>query len=129
MGNPKPIVLIAASLLLSVGAVAQSTPPAPTGGPGKPAASQPAPPSASAQSLVGKSAFSSDGTRVGDVQAVRTASDGKVTALHVKTGGFLGFGGRIVEVPEGKFTPSNQDVRLSLTAEEASKLPEVKDGT
>ncbi len=81
------------------------------------------------QSLVGKDAFSSDGSRVGDVRAVKTAPDGKVTALLLRTGGFLGFGGRMVEIPEGRFKPSTQDVRLDMTADEASKLPEVKDGT
>jgi hypothetical protein len=57
---------------------------------------------------------------------VRATPDGKVTALRVKSGGFLGFGGRIVEIPEGKFTQRGDTVRLSLTAEEVSKLPAVK---
>jgi hypothetical protein len=54
--------------------------------------------------------------------------DGKVTALRVHSGGFLGFGGRTVEIPEGKFIQRGDNVQLGLTAEEVSKLPAVKDG-
>jgi hypothetical protein len=45
---------------------------------------------------MGLTAVSSDGSNIGDVRAVKTAPDGKVTALHIHSGGFLGFGGRIV---------------------------------
>lgn len=125
----------AAVIFATAGAYAQSSAPA---APDHPAAQKSAPPvpdqrmaaaAPAVQSLVGKDAFSSDGSRVGDVRAVKTAPDGKITALLLKTGGFLGFGGRMVEIPEGRFKPSTQDVRLDMTADEASKLPEVKDGT
>ena len=128
----------AAVIFATAGAYAQSPAPA---APDHPAAQKPATPAPqetdqrkvaaapAAQSLVGKDAFSSDGSRVGDIRAVKTAPDGRVTALLLRTGGFLGFGGRMVEIPEGRFKPSTQDVRLDMTADEASKLPEVKDGT
>ena len=48
------------------------------------------------------------------------------TVPRIERGGFLGFGGKLVEVPEGKFTKSGDNVRLGMTAEEVSKLPEVK---
>ena len=141
-----PVGLFCGAVLLSTAALAQTSPPSPSPPPAaKPDAAPvqqttPAPeqkptpaPSktvtATAQTLVGKNAFSSDGTRIGDVRAVRTAPDGKIAALHIHTGGFLGFGGRIIEVPEGRFTFSGQDVRLNLTADEASKMPAVRDGT
>lgn len=114
----------AAVIFATAGAYAQSPAPAAPVPDQRKAAAAPA-----VQSLVGKDAFSSDGSRVGDVRAVKTAPDGKITALLLKTGGFLGFGGRMVEIPEGRFKPSTQDVRLDMTADEASKLPEVKDGT
>jgi hypothetical protein len=95
--------------------------------PEKPTAMPKSSESKSANPLIGLTAISSDGSKVGDVRAVRTTPDGKVTALRVKSGGFLGFGGRIVEIPEGKFTRSGDTVRLSLTAEEVSKLPAAKD--
>jgi hypothetical protein len=102
---------------------------APTPSPQKPATLPKSSESKSANPLIGLSAISSDGSKIGDVRAVRATPDGKITALRVKSGGFLGFGGRIVEIPEGKFTQSGDTVRLSLTAEEVSKLPGVKDAS
>ena len=131
----------AAMILACAGAYAQTSAPTQSPASDQPAAQKPATPAPPAsgerkavatpaiQTLVGKDAFSSDGSRVGDVRAVKTAPDGRVTALLVRTGAFLGFGGRMVEIPEGRFKPSTQDVRLDMTADEASKLPEVKDGT
>ena len=78
--------------------------------------------------LLGLTAISMDGSKVGDVRAVKTTPDGKVTALHVRSGGFLGFGGKIVEIPEGKFTRNGDNLQLTFTAGEVSKLPGVKDG-
>ena len=79
-----------------------------------------------AQDLVGLNVFSSDGTRVGEVRAVNTGANGDIVALHIRTGGFLGFGGRIVAIPQGKFIRSGQSVRLDLDSEEVTGLPEVK---
>jgi len=59
---------------------------------------------------------------------VATGPSGNITALHVKTGGFLGFGGRIVAIPEGRFAKSGQSIRISLSDEEVDKLPEVAEG-
>jgi sporulation protein YlmC with PRC-barrel domain len=77
--------------------------------------------------LIGLAVFSSDGSKLGNVQRVSSEPDGKVKAIHIKTGGFLGFGGKIVAIPEGKFTKAGDNVQLGLTAEEVSKLPEVKE--
>jgi len=78
--------------------------------------------------MLGLSVFSSDGSRIGDVNAVNTDPDGNVTALRVRIGGFLGFGARIVAIPEGRFERSGQEVRLTFTADEVARLPEVRDG-
>jgi hypothetical protein len=58
---------------------------------------------------------------------VSAQTDGKVKAIHVKTGGFLGFGGKTVAVPEGKYTISGKNIQLALTADEVEKLPEVRE--
>lgn len=79
-----------------------------------------------ANPLIGLAVFSSDGSRLGTVQGVSTEPGGKVTAIHIKTGGFLGFGGKTVAIPEGKFTRAGDNVQLGMTSEEVSKLPEVK---
>jgi hypothetical protein len=76
--------------------------------------------------MIGLSVFSSDGSKLGSVQSVNAGSDGTVKAIRLKTGGFLGFGGKMVEIPEGKFTKSGENVQLGMTADEVSKLPEVK---
>ncbi|HWB46073.1 MAG TPA: PRC-barrel domain-containing protein [Hyphomicrobiaceae bacterium] len=102
----------------------QSAPRAPTATPG--ASGKSASQAPKANSLVGMAAFSSDGTKVGTISREAKGPDGKVRAIRFKTGGFLGFGGKVVEVPDGKFTRTGDNVRLGLSADEVSKLPEVK---
>jgi hypothetical protein len=75
---------------------------------------------------VGLDVFSSDGIRVGEVRAVDTGPSGDIVTLHMYTGGFLGFGGRIVAIPQGKFMRSGQSVRLDLDSDEVTGLPEVR---
>jgi hypothetical protein len=82
---------------------------------------------AQTQSLVGLVVFASDGTRVGEVRSVSAAPGGDIVALHVRTGGFLGFGGRIVAIPGSKFIRSGHSIRLDLDSDEVTGLPEVKD--
>lgn len=124
-------VLILAASILPAAAQQAAPPPAqeqdPT--PSKPPAVNPsdAPAARTGQDLVGLLVFSSDGTRVGEVRSVNTGRDGQIVSLHVRTGGFLGFGGRIVAIPEGKFFRSGQSVRLDLDSDEVTGLPEVKD--
>ena len=81
---------------------------------------------AKAHPLIGRAVFSADGNKLGSVNSVATGSDGKVAAIHIKTGSFLGFGGKLVAIPEGKFTQNGECVQLGMSAEEVSKLPEVK---
>ncbi len=88
----------------------------------KPDAAKPAGPE-SADAAVGMSVFTSDGRKIGEVKDVKPAPDGKTNVIVIKTGGFLGFGGRIVEIPPGKFAKSGKNVQLGLTYEEVNKLP------
>ncbi len=143
MSIPKPQrALVALTAILGLSALAAAaqapgptpseTPPAelsPEPGPG-PNKRRAAPPSETpaGHQMLGLSVFSSDGSRIGDVSAVNTDPNGNVTALRVRIGGFLGFGSRIVAISEGRFARSGQDVRLTLTAEEVGRLPEVRDG-
>ena len=127
----------AAAVLLASGAtfaIAQSSTTAPPNAPEankvEPAApmkgadTQATPP-AKVESLIGLAVTSSDGTKLGTVQSVNT-QDGKVTAILIKTGGFLGFGAKLVAIPQAKFTRTGNNVQLAMTAEEVGKLPEVK---
>jgi hypothetical protein len=135
----RSISCAAAILGLCSLAAAQSTQAPPTPGtapapgaapaPAKPPAIKPseAPTESPARSLLGLDVFSSDGSRIGSVRSVRTGPSGNLVALHVRTGGFLGFGGRTVAIPEGRFTHTGQSIRLDLNADQVNDLPEVKD--
>jgi len=145
----KPIRLIAAVVVLAgmplLAASAQTqTPTSPSPSAAPPASKPdvaPTPPTAMPQrptdksatapgkfnSLVGLAAFSSDGSKMGTVHSVSATPDGSVKAIHIKTGGFLGFGGKLVAIPEGRFTRSGDNIQLGMTADEVSKLPEVKE--
>ena len=137
MHLPKTLRTLGAVALLAgvplVSALAQTQSP-PTTSPSPPAATKPTPPKASPSEagnkvnpLIGLAVFSSDGSKVGTVSSVNAEPDGKVKAIHFKTGGFLGFGAKLVAVPEGKFTRSGENVQLGITADEVSKLAEVKE--
>ena len=77
--------------------------------------------------LIGLAVFSSDGSKLGNVHSVNVEPDGKVKAIHLKTGGFLGIGGKLVAIPEGKYTRAGDNIQLGMTSDEVSKLPEVKE--
>jgi sporulation protein YlmC with PRC-barrel domain len=77
--------------------------------------------------LVGLPVFGSDGQKVGEVREVKAESDGRIREILVKTGGFLGIGGRIVAIPAGKFARSGQNVQLGMTSDDVGKLPRVEE--
>jgi len=52
-------------------------------------------------------------------------SSGK-TAIGIKVGGFLGFGGHIVAIPDGEFNHIGDTVQVNMTADEVNKLPRAK---
>ena len=76
-------------------------------------------------SLVGLAVKSSDGTNLGTVQSVVTEPGGK-TAIGIKVGGFLGFGGHMVAIPDGKFNRVGDTVQVNMTADEVNKLPKTE---
>jgi sporulation protein YlmC with PRC-barrel domain len=80
---------------------------------------------AAAGSLVGLAVKSSDGTNLGTVQNVMTEPGGK-TAIGIKVGGFLGFGGHMVAIPDGKFNRVGDTVQVNMTADEVNKLPKAE---
>ena len=149
----KPIRILGAVAIMAsvppIAASAQSLPPAPSEPPAArkpettplpqtlptqkplitPRADKSVTPPAKVHPLIGLAVFSADGNNLGSVHSVATDADGKVAAIHIKTGSFLGIGGKLVAIPEGKFTRSGVNVRLGMTAEEVSKLPEVKGQT
>lgn len=81
------------------------------------------------QTLLGREVFSQDQTRLGKVEKVVASGDGQVQAILLHTGGFLGFGGKLVSIPQGKFSMRGANVQLDLTSEEVQKLPAEKDAS
>lgn len=77
--------------------------------------------------LTGREVFSKDQLRVGQVELVVEKSDGAVQAIRIKAGGFLGFGGKVVEIPHERFWMRGTNVQLDLTSDEINHLPQVKD--
>jgi hypothetical protein len=120
-------------------AQAQSPPPSPTSPPGAmktegsvPPTTSPTTPAenkaaapAAAGNLVGLAVKSSDGTNLGTVRSVMTEPGGS-TAIGIKVGGFLGFGGHMVAIPDGKFNRVGDTVQVNMTTDEVNKLPQAK---
>jgi hypothetical protein len=109
-----------------------ATNPQPSAPPAVPQAASPTAPSdkktaaASFGDLVGLTAKSSDGASLGTVYGVAMGPGGKVNAIGVKVGGFLGFGGHMVVIPDGKFNRVGDTVEINMTADEVHRLPEAK---
>lgn len=123
-------IVLGAILVIGGPAAAQRAPSPPAEAPtGKPPAVKPSesPAETADKDLVGLDVFSSDGTRVGEVRAAKTSPGGDIVQLHVRTGGFLGFGGRTVAIPQGRFTRTGRTVRLNLDSDQVNGLPEVKE--
>ena len=72
---------------------------------------------------IGTAVFGSDGQKIGEVKGVKAEPGGKVEEIHVKTGGLLGFGGKVVVIPGAKIAKGGQTVQVSMTTEEVGKLP------
>jgi len=136
------VVVLAGAPWLAASAQTQAaSPPSPSAPPSAARPDQAPTPHAAPPGATGKSAtapreanpllrmavFSSDGSKVGTVQSVSTGPDGSVKSIHIRTGGFLGFGARLVAIPEGRFTRNGNNIQLGMTADEVSKLPQVKE--
>jgi hypothetical protein len=134
------IIAVAASLLTSAAALAQTTTTTPTT-PSTPATpptvgAQPSTPSTStdgaltmtteqAQRLVDKTVYSSDNKNLGEVAAVQRDSSGKVTEIHADIGGFLGLGETRVRIMPSQMKIADDRVTLNISSEEAKNLPKI----
>jgi PRC-barrel domain len=128
------VTILASTPLVPVAAQTPQSAPstAPPSGPGMqlPKADPTTRPAAPAQNpLIGLAVFSSDGNMVGTVESVDGHPDGKMTAINIKVGGFLGFGTKVVAIPDGKFQRAGAFGQVAMTAEDISKLPALKDQT
>jgi sporulation protein YlmC with PRC-barrel domain len=99
--------------------------PAPQATPSTTPAEKKAAAPADTANLVGLAAKSSDGTDLGKVQSVIMEPNGK-SAIGLKVGGFLGFGGHMVAIPDGKFNRIDDTVQVNMTTDEVNRLPQSK---
>ena len=131
------LAIVAASLMGSVAALAQTAPPA---NPGPSAVEKemapPASPSVASGSItltdeqakgwIDKVVYDSDGKKFGEVAAFARDGSGKVTEMHADIGGFLGLGQTRVRVMPSQFKLIDDRAVLSITAEQAKALPKVE---
>ena len=132
--------IVAASLMGSVAAFAQTTPPTPPASQGPSAVEQkmapPASPSVASELItltdeqakgwIDKVVYDSDGKKFGEVAAFARDGSGKVTEMHADIGGFLGMGQTRVRVMPSQFKLIDDRAVLLITAEQAKSLPKVE---
>lgn len=75
--------------------------------------------------LLGKPIWTSDGKQAGIISDVLTREDGKLEAVHITLGEFLGLGDRMVRVDAGLLVTDGAKLQVTLSAEELGMLPEV----
>ena len=103
----------------STGALAQSTPTAPSSSTGPtPAAA----PTLVAKEIEGLDVFGSDGQQLGKVVKVNLVADGKVKDVEVQSRGFLGFFSKTYVVPAEKLNKKGGRMELSITSEQAKQF-------
>lgn len=78
---------------------------------------------------VGAAVFGSDGEKVGEVKKVQAEANGSVQAIQVETGGFLGFGTKLISVPADKISKGGKNVELAVTSSDFEKMPQVTDSS
>jgi hypothetical protein len=74
--------------------------------------------------IVGKTLYDSAGAEVAKIQDVRTTADGKIAAVEIDLGGFLGIGSRRIPVPADQLELRGDSVHAkSLTQDQIKNLP------
>ena len=63
-------------------------------------------------SLIGAPVLAADGASIGRVADIATAENGQIEAIRVRTGAALGFGERVVLIPQPAFMIKGGRVRL-----------------
>ena len=76
--------------------------------------------------LVSLPVYSVDGQELGEVVKVTASADGEIRHLYVEMPEFLGLGAKTVRIPVGMFERTEDRVKLMLTADAVSMLPEAE---
>jgi PRC-barrel domain len=76
-------------------------------------------------SLIGAPVLAADGASIGRVADIATAENGQIEAIRVRTGAALGFGERMVLIPQPAFMIKGGRVWLpDLTAQDVESFPD-----
>jgi hypothetical protein len=112
--------------------VAPVTPEAPAAAPAEPSAPADSDTQASSidasQLKIGTAVFGSDGQKIGEVNGVKSDTAGKVQGILVTDGVAAGLNAKVFAISGDKITSVSDGVKLSLSSEEAKKLPIVDNG-
>ena len=74
--------------------------------------------------VVGLPVLAADGIKIGQVADVSKTTDGHISQIRVLTGSVLGFGERVVEIPQTAFKIRDGSVVLpDLTSDIVAQLP------
>ena len=77
---------------------------------------------------IGNPVYGADGIKVGEVNRIKAEADGRVTEIQVTTGGPAGLDAEVVAItPDQIATSENHALKLSLSADDAKKLPVLGD--
>jgi len=77
-------------------------------------------------SLKGMSAYSADGKDLGKVVDVVRAPDGKIQAINIEVGRFLGIGDRTVTIDRSRFEELADRIRLRMNSDAVKSLPDAR---
>lgn len=77
---------------------------------------------------LGAPVFGTDGIKVGEINRIKADADGRVSEIQVTTGGAAGLTADVVSITSDKIASgSTADVKLSVSAADAKKLPVLPD--
>jgi sporulation protein YlmC with PRC-barrel domain len=77
---------------------------------------------------IGAAVFGADGAKIGEVNGVKSDTSGKVQEILVTDGVAAGINAKVFAIPADKIASVSDGVKLSLSSEEAKKLPVVDNG-
>jgi hypothetical protein len=80
------------------------------------------------QLTIGTAVFAADGAKIGEVNRVMSGPSGNVEEIRVTAGGRAGLDADVIAIPVSKITEVKDGVKLSLSPEEAKKLPVIGKG-
>jgi hypothetical protein len=93
--------------------------------PAQPMPQQNAVASMNRDNLIGKWLYDRQGNSVGSIQDVKTSADGKIQAVEIDVGGFLGIGSRRIAVPVDELQRKGDRIEsTSMTTDQIRNLPQ-----